>query len=369
MTRLTVLQKSLWLGTLTILLVVQPSPPSYAEESSTKSNQALIPELELIKEEETVSIASRYEQPISQAPANVYVITDEDIRHSGATDIPTILRRVPGLEVMQVTGAEFNARATAGIQRLLEFLIGLPRKSDDDVRREGGAIESFAQAVNLVEKPFDCISPAHAMKHCIRPALQCRMELRTKVLAIGGGSDEVVVNLGCLDAGKPHAPRAGNSIKPAEQMRKSKRRHSRATACRIDAVVADMDSCQDDLAIAISNQTPEFVFNIVGRSAAEAGADLGNDAVRTFQDAAVLHFDIGPLATLEPTDASWHVDDAVASEDIGQFPLVGHDLEHRRQRTDGERIASRVTAHDERTRPRIVLCQLADHLSRPRITV
>ena len=41
------------------------------------------------KEEETVSIATRHEQPISQAPSNVYVITDEDIRHSGATDIPT----------------------------------------------------------------------------------------------------------------------------------------------------------------------------------------------------------------------------------------------------------------------------------------
>jgi iron complex outermembrane receptor protein len=65
-------------------------------------------ELELLKEEESVSIAVRHEQPISQAPSNVYVITDEDIRQSGATDLPTVLRRVPGLEVMQVTGADIN---------------------------------------------------------------------------------------------------------------------------------------------------------------------------------------------------------------------------------------------------------------------
>ncbi len=65
-------------------------------------------ELELLKEEETVSIASRYEQPISQAPSNVYVITDEDIRMSGTTDIPTLLRRIPGMEVMQTSGADFN---------------------------------------------------------------------------------------------------------------------------------------------------------------------------------------------------------------------------------------------------------------------
>ena len=63
-----------------------------------------------------MSIASRYEQPISQAPANVYVITDEDIRHSGATDIPTILRRVPGLDVMQATGADFNVSARGNNQ-------------------------------------------------------------------------------------------------------------------------------------------------------------------------------------------------------------------------------------------------------------
>jgi len=36
------------------------------------------------------------------------VITAEDIRQSGAPDVPTILRRIPGLEVMQVTGADFN---------------------------------------------------------------------------------------------------------------------------------------------------------------------------------------------------------------------------------------------------------------------
>lgn len=62
----------------------------------------------LYLKEETVSIASRYEQPISQAPSDVYVITDEDIKLSGATDIPTLLRQVPGMEVMQTTAVDFN---------------------------------------------------------------------------------------------------------------------------------------------------------------------------------------------------------------------------------------------------------------------
>jgi iron complex outermembrane receptor protein len=88
---------------LTAMSQAEPSsPPPGAEPVGMRE------ELELLKEEETVSIASRYEQPISQAPSNVYVITDEDIRMSGATDIPTILRRIPGLDVMQTTGGDFT---------------------------------------------------------------------------------------------------------------------------------------------------------------------------------------------------------------------------------------------------------------------
>jgi len=93
------------------LLVLFPVAARTAEQKSelgAPPPQGIPDELQLLKEEETVSIASRYEQPISQAPSNVYVITDEDIRHSGAPDLPTVLRRIPGLEVMQVTGADFN---------------------------------------------------------------------------------------------------------------------------------------------------------------------------------------------------------------------------------------------------------------------
>ncbi|MDI3467441.1 MAG: TonB-dependent receptor, partial [Nitrospira sp.] len=82
---------------------------------------APIPELELIHEEdivlreESASIARGMypgkPQPISQAPSNVYVVTDEEIRHSGAIDLPTILRRIPGIDVMQTTGADFNVAA------------------------------------------------------------------------------------------------------------------------------------------------------------------------------------------------------------------------------------------------------------------
>jgi len=95
---------------LAALLTVGLSAPVQAETPpeapQTAQEAPLAEELELIKEEESVSIASRYDQPISQAASNVYVITDEDIRQSGAIDIPTLLRRIPGMEVMQMNGTD-----------------------------------------------------------------------------------------------------------------------------------------------------------------------------------------------------------------------------------------------------------------------
>ena len=116
MRRQTLLNQHLVCGILIGMFTGYWPTTGHTAEGPTTADAPVIDELQLIKEEETVSIASRYEQPISQAPSNVYVITDEDIRHSGATDIPTLLRRVPGLEVMQTTGADFNVSARGNNQ-------------------------------------------------------------------------------------------------------------------------------------------------------------------------------------------------------------------------------------------------------------
>ena len=90
--------------TVSLSGLAQTESPA-ADPTNVTDSAPHIDAMELIKEEESVSIAARYEQPISQAPANVYVITDEEIRHSGAIDIPTLLRRIPGMEVMQTIGS------------------------------------------------------------------------------------------------------------------------------------------------------------------------------------------------------------------------------------------------------------------------
>jgi len=50
-----------------------------------------------------VTSVSKKEQTLSRAGAAVFVITQEDIRRSGATNIPDVLRMVPGLNVAQMS--------------------------------------------------------------------------------------------------------------------------------------------------------------------------------------------------------------------------------------------------------------------------
>ncbi|HWF12977.1 MAG TPA: TonB-dependent receptor plug domain-containing protein [Candidatus Acidoferrales bacterium] len=55
-----------------------------------------------------VTSVSKTDQKMSQVAAAIFVITDEDIQRSGATNIPDLLRMVPGMDVSQI-----NANAWA----------------------------------------------------------------------------------------------------------------------------------------------------------------------------------------------------------------------------------------------------------------
>jgi iron complex outermembrane receptor protein len=50
-----------------------------------------------------VTSVSMKEQSLSKTASSIYVITQDDIRHSGATMVPDLLRMVPGVEVARIT--------------------------------------------------------------------------------------------------------------------------------------------------------------------------------------------------------------------------------------------------------------------------
>ncbi|MDR4493353.1 MAG: TonB-dependent receptor [Nitrospirales bacterium] len=118
------------------LFMIALAGNAYAESSGVdfepnpaNTDPGITTDLDLIKEEleflqeETVSIAAAHEQPISEAPSNVYVITEEDIRQSGAVDIPTVLRRIPGFEVIQATAGYFDLSVRGDNQQLANKML------------------------------------------------------------------------------------------------------------------------------------------------------------------------------------------------------------------------------------------------------
>ncbi len=54
-----------------------------------------------------VTSVSKKQTDLFQSPAAIYVITQEDIRRSGLTSIPELLRMVPGLDVARIDGNEW----------------------------------------------------------------------------------------------------------------------------------------------------------------------------------------------------------------------------------------------------------------------
>jgi len=72
----------------------------------TAQAQNALPDLTALKIEDLMNVdvtsAGKKEQKLSQVPGALFVITTEDIRRSGTTNIPDLLRMVPGLEVAQI---------------------------------------------------------------------------------------------------------------------------------------------------------------------------------------------------------------------------------------------------------------------------
>ena len=75
----------------------QPAPQSSPGDLTQVS-------IENLMNMEVTSVSKR-EQKLSQVAAAIFVITKEDIRRSGATNIPDLLRMVPGMDVAQINGS------------------------------------------------------------------------------------------------------------------------------------------------------------------------------------------------------------------------------------------------------------------------
>lgn len=82
-------------------------------------------ELLLFEEIPIVTTAAKYPQRLSDSPLTIYVISEDDIRASGATTIPELFRIIPGINVMATSASDFNVSSRGGNQLLANKLLVL----------------------------------------------------------------------------------------------------------------------------------------------------------------------------------------------------------------------------------------------------
>jgi iron complex outermembrane receptor protein len=90
-----------WVRCAALALLLCLSAPTAGLAQSAPSRDLIKTNLEDLMNMEVTSV-SKKEQKLSKAAAAVYVITREDIRRSGATNIPDLLRMAPGVDVARI---------------------------------------------------------------------------------------------------------------------------------------------------------------------------------------------------------------------------------------------------------------------------
>jgi len=78
-----------------------------------------------------ITSVSRRAEPIGQAPSAVYVVTNDDIRRSGALTLPEALRGAPSLHVARIDALDYSItpRGFSGFESANKLLVLIDGRS------------------------------------------------------------------------------------------------------------------------------------------------------------------------------------------------------------------------------------------------
>jgi outer membrane receptor protein involved in Fe transport len=123
-----------------------------------------IEELDLEQLLGTVTSASRTEESVLTAPATVTVLDQNDIIQSGATTIPDLLRKVPGVQVLEMAPGDYlvSLRGTSGLtgNNVVVLLDGTPLNSRIDGNVDWSVLPidvTQVQRIEVVRGPVSTI--------------------------------------------------------------------------------------------------------------------------------------------------------------------------------------------------------------------
>jgi iron complex outermembrane recepter protein len=144
-----------------------------------------------------ISSVSKKLEPASQAPAAVFVITSDDIRRSGATVIPEVLRLAPGLSVARLNAHDW-AISSRGFNdvfanKLLVLMDGrsvyTPLFSGVFWDEQDTLLEDIDR-IEVVRGPGATLWGANAVNGVINIITKHAKDTQGGLLSVGGGTEE-----------------------------------------------------------------------------------------------------------------------------------------------------------------------------------
>ncbi len=144
-----------------------------------------------------VTSVSRRSEPISDAPAAVTVLTSEDIRRSGATSIPELLRMVPGVQVGQIDANKWAISARGLSERFADKLLVLIDGRSVYTPLFGGVFWDVQDTlledidrIEVIRGPGGTLWGANAVNGVINIITRDAAETQGGLLVAGGGNQE-----------------------------------------------------------------------------------------------------------------------------------------------------------------------------------
>ncbi len=148
-----------------------------------------------------VSTVSKTVQPLSDAPAAIFVITHEDIIRSGATSLPDILRLAPNLQVAQITASNFaiSARGFNGsaADKLLVLIDGrsIYTPFDNGVFWDAqDVLPEDIERIEVIRGPGATLWGANAVNGVINIITRKSSETQGGFIELGGGDNSSVAS-------------------------------------------------------------------------------------------------------------------------------------------------------------------------------
>jgi iron complex outermembrane receptor protein len=180
--------------TVTVLLLISTLPTlSLAQKPKPDLSDI---SLDTLANTEITSV-SRKAEKLSQAAAAVFVITQEDIRRSGLTSIPDLLRMVPGLTVAQIDASKWAVTARGFDERLADkMLVLMDGRTVFDPLSSGvywdvqDTIVEDIERIEVIRGPGATLWGANAVNGVVNIITKKAKDTQSSLVTAGGGSQE-----------------------------------------------------------------------------------------------------------------------------------------------------------------------------------